>query len=99
MQEMVGADLDPDGFDHVARYNPDCSRMEILLRSNTKQTITFRDLDLTLKREEGEEIPTEISAKYDRNHEERLLTNAGFEHVEWDADPEERLGPAPEKKS
>ncbi len=98
MQEMVGADFDPDAFDHVARYNPDNSRIEIFLRSNKHQTVALPDLDLTLPLKEGEEIRTEISTKYDRKRTEHLLANAGFERVEWYADPEELLGLALAKK-
>ena len=98
MQEMVGADFDPAAFDHVARYNPDNSRIEIFLRSNKHQTVTLPDLDLILPLEKGEEIRTEISTKYDRTRAEHLLTNAGFERVEWYADPEELLGLALAKK-
>ena len=98
MQEMVGADFNPDTFDHVARYNPDNSRIEIFLRSNKHQTVTLPDLDLTLPLEEGEEIRTEISTKYDRTRADGLLTNAGFECVEWYADSEELLGLALAKK-
>jgi len=98
MQEVVGADFDPDAFDHVARYNPDQSRIESFLRSKKDQTVTLEDLDLTLSLEEGEEIRTEISRKYDRGGTERILAKAGFEFVEWYADPDELLGLALAKK-
>ncbi len=98
MREMVGADFDPDGFDHVARYNPETFRIEIFLRSNKHQTVTLPDIDLTLPLKEGEEIRTEISAKYDRTRTENLLENAGFKCVEWYTDPEELLGLALAKK-
>tara|TARA_B100001971_G_C18208842_1_gene549333 strand:+ start:72 stop:254 length:183 start_codon:yes stop_codon:yes gene_type:complete len=58
----------------------------------------FQDLDLKLALEEGEEIRTEISTKYDRKRVEHLLANAKFELVEWYADSEELLGLALAKK-
>tara|TARA_B100001079_G_scaffold209655_1_gene183651 strand:+ start:786 stop:1772 length:987 start_codon:yes stop_codon:yes gene_type:complete len=98
MQKLVRADFDPDAFDHVARYNHADSRIEIFLRSNKRQTVMFQDLDLKLALEEGEEIRTEISTKYDRKRVEHLLANAKFELVEWYADSEELLGLALAKK-
>ncbi len=98
MQQMVGANFDPLSFDHVAKFSHENSRIEISLRSNRQQTVTLTDLDLTISIQEGDEIRTEISEKYDRKRAENLLTNAGFELVEWFTDTENLLGLALGKK-
>tara|TARA_B100000315_G_scaffold255973_1_gene300731 strand:+ start:4880 stop:5866 length:987 start_codon:yes stop_codon:yes gene_type:complete len=98
MQEMVRADFSPDAFDHVARFNHVESRIEIFLRSNKRQAVIFQDLDLVLSLENGEEIRTEISTKYDRKRAEQLLADANFELVEWYVDSDELLGLALAKK-
>ena len=98
MQQMVGANFNPLSFDHVAKFSHENSRIEISLRSNRQQTVTLTDLDLTISIQEGDEIRTEISEKYDRKRAENLLTNAGFELVEWFTDTENLLGLALGKK-
>jgi L-histidine N-alpha-methyltransferase len=48
----------------------------------------LRALELELDLASGEEIRTEISAKYDRPRAERLLEAGGLELVEWITDDE-----------
>ncbi len=98
MQAMVGADFDPDAFEHVARYNHEQHRIEMHLRSMRDQVVHLPDLNLTLTLAEGEEILTEISTKYDRQQTEALLSKAGFNMVAWYTDPEELHGLALTKK-
>jgi uncharacterized SAM-dependent methyltransferase len=46
---------------------------------------------MALHLKEGEEILTEISTKYDRPRAEQLLTQCGFDLVEWFTDPDQLL--------
>ena len=87
LKTVIGAEFDPDAFDHVARFNHDEHRIEMHLRSVREQVIPIPELELTLRLEEGEEILTEISTKYTRPHVEALLTSAGFNPVAWYTDP------------
>ncbi len=88
LQSVIGADFDLDAFDHVARFNPDERRIEMRLRSVREQVIPITELALTLRLEAGEEILTEISAKYTRAQAEAQLTGAGFSPVAWYTDPD-----------
>ncbi len=92
LKTVIGAEFDPDAFDHVARFNHDEYRIEMHLRSVREQVIPIPELELTLRLEEGEEILTEISTKYTRPHVEALLTRAGFSPVAWYADPDHLHG-------
>ncbi len=62
------------------------------LRSDRRQQVHLPALGLELDLAAGEEIHTEISAKYDRASAEALLGGAGFEPVEWFTDPERLFG-------
>ncbi len=92
LKSVIGADFDPDAFDHVARFNQDKHRIEMHLRSVREQTIPIPELALTLHLKEGEEILTEISTKYTRPQVEALFTHAGFKPVAWHADHEQLHG-------
>ena len=50
-----------------------------------------RDLDLTVDFAEGEELRTEISAKFRREGIRPELAAAGFELRAWWTDPEQRF--------
>jgi L-histidine Nalpha-methyltransferase len=81
------ADFHPDAFSHVARFDPSAEWIEMRLRADTAQTVHVRDLDLTVQFADGEEMRTEISAKFRRAGVERELAAAGLEVAEWWTDP------------
>jgi L-histidine N-alpha-methyltransferase len=81
------ADFDLGAFDHVAAWDPDAEWIEMRLRSRRAQTVTVDDLDLTVRFAAGEEMRTEISAKFRRDGVGRELAAAGFEVVQWWTDP------------
>ena len=87
MKDMVGATFDPEAFEHIATYNQAEHRIEIRLRSRIEQKINLPGLDLSFTLKKGEEILTEISAKYDRPRTQSLLEKSGFQLVEWFTDP------------
>ena len=87
LKSVIGANFDPDAFEHVARYNHEQHRIEMHLRSTEPQSIPIPELNVTLKLDKDEEILTEISTKFNRQQVEELLTNAGFALAEWYTDP------------
>lgn len=60
----LSADFDPDAFTHVARWDPDAEWIEMRLRSVRDQRVHVGDLDLDVDFRTGEEMRTEISAKF-----------------------------------
>jgi L-histidine N-alpha-methyltransferase len=83
----LAADFDPDAFTHVARFDTEAEWIEMLLRADRAQTVNLRDLDLTVHFADGEEMRTEISAKFRRAGVERELAAAGLDLAEWWTDP------------
>lgn len=87
VKSVIGADFDPDAFEHIARFNHEEHRIEMHLRSMESQSIPIPELNFTLKLNKDEEILTEISTKFNRSQIEELLTNAGFVMAKWYTDP------------
>jgi L-histidine N-alpha-methyltransferase len=83
----LDADFDPDAFEHVARYDSVAEWIEMRLRATRAQTVHVRALDLDVEFAAGEELRTEISAKFRRDGVERELAAAGFTLAEWWTDP------------
>ncbi len=98
LQTQLGAQCNPDNFDHVARYNPDAHRIEMWIRSTQDQNIDIPSLDLSVPLQKGEEIRTELSAKFDRPLAEKLLIASGFELVKWYTDSEQLISLALARK-
>ncbi len=85
---LLDGDFDPEGFEHRAFYNRERDRIEMRLRSKRQQVVRLAEIEMEIAFQPGEEILTEISAKYDRAGVEALLRESGFELVEWLTDPE-----------
>jgi L-histidine N-alpha-methyltransferase len=81
------ADFDLDGFQHVAVWNPHDEWIEMRLRSRQRQTVKVAAIGLEVTFDEGEELRTEISAKFRRPKVEAELLAAGFELDSWWTDP------------
>lgn len=88
VNKLTGGNFDPSRFEHRAVYNPRPAWIEMWLRSTERQRVSLPAIDLEFVVEEGEEILTEISAKYDRPRIERLVSAAGLELTEFYTDPE-----------
>ncbi|CAL9415952.1 Histidine N-alpha-methyltransferase [Nocardiopsis dassonvillei] len=84
----LGADFDPSEFEHVARWNAEEEWIEMRLRSRVDQHVHVAALDLDVDFAAGEELRTEISAKFRREGLERELDAAGFEPTHWWTDPD-----------
>ncbi len=74
----LGADFDPDGFEHVAFFDEAQSWIEMRLRANGAQAVRIDGADLEVTFADGEEIRTEISAKFTRDAVEAELRSAGL---------------------
>jgi len=90
LNRELGADFDPEEFEHVALWNEEDSRIEMRLRSAIDQTAHIADLDLDVSFRSGEELLTEISSKFTPAGVERELVAVGYAVVEaWRSDGEE----------
>jgi L-histidine N-alpha-methyltransferase len=87
LNRELAADFDPAAFAHVARFDADAEWIEMRLRSLRDQTVSIGALDLAVAFREGEEVRTEISAKFRREGVERELVDAGFQLAGWWTDP------------
>jgi L-histidine N-alpha-methyltransferase len=85
------ADFDVEAFDHVALWDAEHEWIEMRLRARTAMRVTVADLGLTAEFEAGEEMRTEVSAKFRRDGVERELIEAGFTLRNWWTDPEGRF--------
>jgi len=74
----LGADFDVAQFDHVALWNPQEQWIEMRLRSRRPQVVTVRALDMVVTFEAGEDLLTEISAKFTPEKLEQELRLADF---------------------
>jgi L-histidine N-alpha-methyltransferase len=87
MNRELRADFVLDEFAHLARYDRDEEWIEMRLRSLTDQTVHIRALDLEVDFARGEEVRTEVSAKFRRAGVEAELAAAGLQVVRWMTDP------------
>ena len=84
----LGADFDPDAFDHVAFFDAECEWIEMRLRARRRQVVRIPAVDLTVSFAAREELRTEISAKFTRKRVERDFLAAGLQLTGWYTDPE-----------
>ena len=83
LNREVGAAFDLDTFEHVAFWNAEQSWMEMRLRSTRRQCVHIAALGMDVPFEAGEEIRTEISAKFTRPGVEDELVAAGLRPAAW----------------
>jgi L-histidine N-alpha-methyltransferase len=92
LNRELGADFDLDTFDHVALWDPQAEWIEMRLRSALAQQVRLPAIGLTVGFAEGEEMRTEVSAKFRRDGIEAELAAAGFSMRSWWTDPEGLFG-------
>jgi L-histidine N-alpha-methyltransferase len=83
----LGADFAPEQFDHVTVWDAEREWIEMRLRSRQDQTVHVSMLGLRVHFARGEQLRTEISAKFRRPTVERELGAAGLRLAEWWTDP------------
>jgi L-histidine Nalpha-methyltransferase len=103
---VINRELDgnfvPDQFEHVALFDEHNEWIEMRLRSRLAQTVELTRIGLAVQFAQGEEMRTEISAKFTRERLQNDLTAAGLELAGWHTDPQDwfalslarRLSPA-----
>ncbi|OLT28383.1 dimethylhistidine N-methyltransferase [Actinomadura sp. CNU-125] len=87
LNRELDADFDPSAFEHVAYWNPAEEWIEMRLRSRHDQDVRIGGLDLGVSFAAGEEMRTEISAKFRRERLESELGAAGLALAEFWTDP------------
>ncbi|MEE1754546.1 L-histidine N(alpha)-methyltransferase [Streptomyces sp. SP18CS02] len=87
----LGADADPADFDHVAVWDGDREWIEMRLRARHGLTVKIPELDLAVTFEAGEEMRTEVSAKFRQEGVRAELAVAGLELARWWTDEEGRF--------
>ena len=60
----LGAEIDPELFEHVAVWDEQQQWIEMRLRAVADQVVPIEQLGITVRFEQGEELRTEISAKF-----------------------------------
>jgi L-histidine N-alpha-methyltransferase len=91
INRSLGADFDVDGFAHVALWDAGHEWIEMRLRARWPMRVTVPAIGLTVELATGEEIRTEVSAKFRREGVEKELAEAGFSLEQWWTDPEGRF--------
>jgi L-histidine N-alpha-methyltransferase len=87
LDRELKADFDPEAFEHVALWDAEHEWIEMRLRSIRDQVVNVAELDLGVPFAAGEEMRTEISAKFRREGVERELAAAGLTMTHWWTDP------------
>ena len=88
----LGANFDPDEFDHVALWDADAEWIEMRLRSLADQVVTVPGIGLVVEFAEGEDMRTEVSAKFRRAGIAAELAAAGFAMRSWWTDSGGQFG-------
>jgi L-histidine N-alpha-methyltransferase len=86
------ADFDIDAFEHVALWDAEREWIEMRLRATRPLVVRLAELDLTVAFAAGEDLRTEISAKFRRDGVAAELAAAGFVARHWWTDSEHRFG-------
>ncbi|GGP42429.1 L-histidine N(alpha)-methyltransferase [Streptomyces calvus] len=87
----LDADFDPAAFEHVALWDAEREWIEMRLRSRTAQTVKVPALELAVDFAAGEELRTEVSAKFRQEGVRAELSAAGLETVRWWTDAQGRF--------
>ena len=85
VNRVVGANFDPQAFDHRAIYNEDAGRIEMYLDANRQQVVRVNGEEVAFAR--GESLHTENSYKYAPDEFVAKAERAGFvcEHLWQDS--------------
>ncbi|HEY3907233.1 MAG TPA: L-histidine N(alpha)-methyltransferase [Streptosporangiaceae bacterium] len=92
LNSELGGNFDLDEFEHVARWDPQAEWIEMRLRSCVDQTVELTGLELSVPFAAGEELRTEVSAKFRRDGVAAELAVAGLALRQWWTDDRGRFG-------
>ena len=92
LNDQLGGNFEPHHFRHVALWNEQEQWIEMRLRADAPMEVSLAGADITVRFDEGEDLLTEISAKFTPERLEQELSEAGFviEGI-WGADEGEFL--------
>jgi L-histidine Nalpha-methyltransferase len=88
----LDADFPVERFEHVARWDPDAEWIEMRLRARGDLRVHIARLDVEVTFFDGEELRTEISAKFRREGIEAELAAVGLTPTEWWTDEDGDFG-------
>lgn len=88
LRRELGADVDPADFEHVAVWNAADRWIEMRLRARRDLEVRVADLGLAVRFAAGEEVRTEISAKFGREQVRAELAAAGYTPLRQWTDPD-----------
>jgi L-histidine N-alpha-methyltransferase len=89
MNRELGANFVTDRFEHVAFFDEKHEWVEMRLRALEACSVQIGDLGMTVEFEAGEELRTEISAKFTRERLEADYSAAGLAMEHWYTDDDE----------
>jgi L-histidine Nalpha-methyltransferase len=89
LNRELDADFEPADFEHVALFDDRHEWIEMRLRALRDHTVMVRALGLPVHFDAGEELRTEISAKFTPQRLEGDLDAAGLRLVRWFTDPDD----------
>ncbi len=78
LNEQLGGNFDPGVFAHVAVWNEQEAWIEMRLRAEQPVDVTLADAGIAVHFDRGEDLLTEISAKFTPEGVEQELVEAGF---------------------
>jgi L-histidine N-alpha-methyltransferase len=91
LNRELDGDFDLGNYQHVAIWDAENEWVEMRLRALHDAKVTLLHLDLDIALRAGEEIRTEISAKFRREGVAGELAKAGFDMDSWWTDPQGRF--------
>jgi L-histidine N-alpha-methyltransferase len=85
----LDADFTPDAFDHIAFFDRRHEWVEMRLRARRPCSVLISELGMRVEFAAGEELRTEISAKFTRARVEADFRATGLELERWYTDPDD----------
>jgi L-histidine Nalpha-methyltransferase len=92
LNTALGANFDIEAFEHVAVWDPAAEWIEMRLKSLERQVVTVPAVGLRVEFAEGEQMRTEVSAKFREPGVRAELAAAGFEMRSWWTDEAGQFG-------
>ncbi len=91
INRQLGADFDVEAFSHVAIWDAENEWIEMHLRADHAMRVLIPEIHLEIDFAEGEELSTEISAKFERPGVTAELDQASFTNAAWWTDSKARF--------
>lgn len=92
LNRELNANFDVDSFAHMAKWDKNEEWIEMRLRATRAMEVTLPTLNLKVPFAEGEEMRTEVSAKFRPPRVAAELAEAGFTLTKWWTDKQSRFG-------